>query len=65
MNTIAEIIKAHLYINAIDILYTKLDLLEEQFNNSLISYIEYSSSKDAILYDIHCILSQYLCPIDL
>jgi hypothetical protein len=52
MNTIAEIIKAHLYINALDVLYDKLELLEEQFNNGLISYIEYSSSKEDIIIDI-------------
>jgi len=65
MTTIAEQVINNTNSFAIDLLYTKLELLEEQFNNSLISYIDYSSSKDDILCDIHSILSIYLCPIDL
>jgi hypothetical protein len=65
MATIAEQVINITNSFAIDLLYTKLELLEEQFNNSLISYIDYSSSKDDILCDIHSILSIYLCPIDL
>lgn len=65
MTTIAEQVINITNSFAIDLLYNKLELLEEQFNNSLISYIDYSSSKDDILCDIHSILSIYLCPIDL
>ena len=65
MATIAEQVINNTNSFAIDLLYTKLELLEEQFNNSLISYIDYSSSKNDILCDIHSILSIYLCPIDL
>lgn len=65
MNTIAEQVINNTNSFAIELLYNKLEVLEEQFNNSLISYMDYSSSKDDILNDIHSILSQYLCPIDL
>jgi hypothetical protein len=65
MTTIAEQVINITNSFAIDLLYNKLELLEEQFNNSLISYIDYSSSKNDILCDIHSILSIYLCPIDL
>lgn len=65
MNTIAQQVIDNTNSFAIELLYNKLEVLEEQFNNSLISYIDYSSSKDDILYDIHSILSEYLCPIDL
>lgn len=65
MTTIAEQVKNITNSFAIDLLYTKLETLEQQFNNGLISYIEYSSSKDDVLCDIHSILSVYLCPIDL
>lgn len=65
MTTIAEQVTNITNSFAIDLLYNKLELLEQQFNNSLISYIDYSSSKDDVLCDIHSILSNYLCPIDL
>jgi len=65
MTTIAEQVRNITNSFAIELLYNKLELLEEQFNNSLISYIDYSSSKDDILNDVHSILSEYLCPIDL
>ena len=65
MTTIAEQVINITNSFAIDLLYNKLELLEEQFNNSLISYTDYSSSKNDILCDIHSILSTYLCPIDL
>ena len=65
MKTIAEQVTNITNSFAIDLLYNKLELLEQQFNNSLISYIDYSSSKDDVLCDIHSILSNYLCPIDL
>jgi hypothetical protein len=55
MNTIAEIIKAHLYLNALDALYDKLDDLEDKFNNGIISYIDYSSYKEDILIDINAL----------
>jgi hypothetical protein len=55
MNTIAEIIKAHLYLNALDALYDKLDDLEDKFNNGIISYIDYSSCKEDILIDINAL----------
>jgi hypothetical protein len=65
MTTIAEQITNITNNIVIELLYNKLELLEEQFNNSLISYMDYSSSKEEILCDIHSILSIYLCPIDL
>jgi hypothetical protein len=65
MTTIAEQITNITNNIVIELLYNKLELLEEQFNNSLISYMDYSSSKEEILCDIHSILSNYLCPIDL
>lgn len=65
MTTIAKQVIDNTNSFALDLLYNKLELLEEQFNNSVISYIEYSSSKDNVLCDIHSILSEYLCPIDL
>lgn len=65
MNTIAEQVINNTNSFAIELLYNKLEVLEQQFDDSIISYIDYSSSKDDILNDIHSILSQYLCPIDL
>ena len=65
MSAIAEQITNITNNIVIELLYNKLELLEEQFNNSLISYMDYSSSKEEILCDIHSILSIYLCPIDL
>jgi len=65
MKTIAEQVVASMNNQAIDVLYNRLELLEDDFINGLISYMDYSSSKDDIVNDIHCILSEYLCPIDL
>ena len=65
MKTIAEQVVASMNNQAIDVLYNRLELLEDDFINGLISYIDYSFSKDDIVNDIHCILSEYLCPIDL
>jgi len=65
MATIAEQVINNNNSFAIDLLYNKLEVLEQQFDNCIISYMDYSSSKDDILYDIHSILSEYLCPIDI
>ena len=65
MNTIAEQVINNTNSFAIELLYNKLEVLEQQFDDSIISYMDYSSSKDDILNDIHSILSEYLCPIDL
>jgi hypothetical protein len=65
MTTIAEQVINITNSFAIELLYNKLEVLEEQFDDSIISYMDYSSSKDDILNDIHSILSTYLCPIDL
>ena len=65
MTTIAEQITNNTNSFALDLLYNKLEVIQQQFDDCLISYIDYSSSKDDILCDIHSILSEYLCPIDL
>lgn len=65
MATIAEQLHNNNNSFAIDLLYNKLEVLEQQFNDCIISYIDYSSSKEDIVNDIHSILSEYLCPIDL
>ena len=65
MTTIAEQVINNTNSFAIELLYNKLEVLEQQFDDSIISYMDYSSSKDDILNDIHSILSEYLCPIDL
>lgn len=65
MNTISNQVTNNNNSFAITLLYNKLEVLQEQFDNSLISYMDYSSSKEEILSDIHSILSYYLCPIDL
>lgn len=65
MSTIAEQIRTSMNNQAIDVLYNKLELLEEQYESGNLSYMDYSFSKDDILCDIHSILSEYLCPIDL
>ena len=65
MKTIAQQVIDNTNSFAIELLYNKLEVLQQQFDDCIISYIDYSSSKDDILYDIHSILSEYLCPIDL
>lgn len=65
MSTIAEQIKTSMNNQAIDNLYNKLEVIEEQYESGDLSYMDYSSSKDDIVNDIHSILSVYLCPIDL
>lgn len=65
MATIAEQIVQSMNNQAIDVLYTKLDLLEEQYSTCNIPYIEYSFIKHDILMDIQSILDLYSCPTDL
>jgi hypothetical protein len=65
MEAIAKQIVIAMNNQAIDVLYTKLDLLEEQYSTCNIPYIEYSFIKHDILMDIESILSLYLCPTDL
>lgn len=47
---------------AIDNLFNKLELLEQQYETDDLSYKDYSSSKDDVINDLHCILSKYSCP---
>lgn len=65
MKTIAEQVTDNTNSFAIELLYNKLEVLQQQFDDCIISYIDYSFSKNDILSDIHSILSEYLCPIDL
>lgn len=65
MMTIAQQITNNNNSFALELLYNKLEVLEQQFDDCIISYMDYSSSKDDIVNDIHSILSEYLCPIDL
>ena len=65
MKEIAEQIRNSNNSFALELLYNKLEQLESKFNDSLISYIDYSFSKDDVVNDINGILSLYSCPIDL
>lgn len=47
---------------AIDNLFNKLELLEQQYETDDLSYKDYSSSKDDVINDLHSILSKYSCP---
>ena len=55
MKPIKEQIMALIYIRSIELLYTKLELLEEQYSNNEILYPEYHFNKIDILMDIECI----------
>ena len=55
MKPIKEQIMALIYIRSIELLYTKLELLEEQYSNNEILYPEYHFNKMDILMDIECI----------
>jgi hypothetical protein len=63
MKPIAEQIVQSMNNQAIDVLYNKLEVIEDNFINGLISYMDYSSSKDDIINDIHSILSVWLCDV--
>lgn len=52
---IREQIMALIYIRLIELLYAKLELLEEQYSNNEILYPEYHFNKMDILMDIECI----------
>ena len=55
MKPIQQQIMALIYIRSIELLYTKLELLEEQYSNNEILYPEYHFNKMDILMDIECI----------
>lgn len=55
MKPIQQQIMALIYIRSIELLYTKLELLEEQYSNNEILYPEYYFNKMDILMDIECI----------
>ena len=55
MKPIQQQIMALIYIRSIELLYTKLELLEEQYSNNEILYPEYHFNKIDILMDIECI----------
>lgn len=55
MKPIQQQIMALIYIRSIELLYIKLELLEEQYSNNEILYPEYYFNKMDILMDIECI----------
>lgn len=55
MKPIQQQIMALIYTQSIDLLYKKLELLEEQYSNNEILYPEYHFNKMDILMDIECI----------
>ena len=55
MKPIQQQIMALIYIRSIELLYKKLELLEEQYSNNEILYPEYHFNKMDILMDIECI----------
>jgi len=55
MKSIKQQIMAIIYIQSIELLYEKLELLEEQYSNNEILYPEYYFNKMDILMDIECI----------
>ena len=55
MKPIQQQIMALIYIRSIELLYIKLELLEEQYSNNEILYPEYHFNKIDILMDIECI----------
>ena len=52
MKPIQQQIMALIYIRSIELLYIKLELLEEQYSNNEILYPEYHFNKMDILMDI-------------
>ena len=55
MKPIQQQIMALIYIRSIELLYKKLELLEEQYSNNEILYPEYHFNKMDILMDIESI----------
>jgi hypothetical protein len=55
MTPIKQQIMALIHIRTIELLYEKLELLEEQYSNNEILYPEYYFNKMDILMDIECI----------
>jgi hypothetical protein len=55
MKPIKQIIMANLHIHVLDLLYRKLELIEEQYSNNEILYPEYYFNKMDVLMDIECI----------
>jgi hypothetical protein len=65
MKTIAEQVVESMNNQAIDVLYNRLELIEESYSSCSMLYDEYSFLKHNILIDIQSIMDLYLCPIDL
>ena len=55
MKPIKQIIMANVHIHVLDLLYRKLELIEEQYSNNEILYPEYHFNKMDVLMDIECI----------
>jgi hypothetical protein len=55
MKPIQQKIMALIHIRAIELLYRKLELIEEQYSNNEILYPEYHFNKMDVLMDIECI----------
>jgi hypothetical protein len=60
MKTIKELVQEAFVRCAIDILIEKKHLIQEQFNNGLIDYMDYSFLIEDVQNDIDT-----LCPIDI